>query len=43
MLPVAIVKVAQIAAGVVAGTVASGALDKVVENIKNVVEAKKES
>ena len=41
MLPVFIVKVAQIAAGVVVGSVASDALDKVVVGVKKVVEAKK--
>lgn len=43
MLPVAIVKVVQIAAGIVVGNVASDALDKVVDGVKKVVEAKKEA
>lgn len=43
MLPVVVVKVAQIAAGVVVGLVADKALDKhVVEPIKKVIETKKD-
>jgi hypothetical protein len=41
MLPVAIVKVVQIAAGLVVGNLASDALDKAVVGVKKVVEAKK--
>ena len=43
MLPVAIVKVVQIAAGIVVGNVASDTLDKVVDKVKEVIEAKKEA
>lgn len=44
MLGVALVKIAQIAVGVAVGNVASDAMDKyVVEPIKKIVEAKKES
>lgn len=42
MLPVFIVKVVQIAAGVVVGNAASDAVDKVVDGVKKVIEAKKE-
>lgn len=42
MLPVFVVKVAQIAVGYVAGVKASDALDKGVEVIKKIVEAKKQ-
>lgn len=41
MLPVVVVKVVQIAAGVFVGNVASDALDKGIEVVKKVVEAKK--
>lgn len=41
MLPVAIVKVVEIAAGYVVGVKASDALDKGIEVVKKVVEAKK--
>lgn len=41
MLPVAIVKVVQIAAGYVVGSLASDALNKATDSIKKVVEAKK--
>lgn len=41
MLPKAIVKVVQIAAGIVVGCAASEALDKAVEGIKKVVDKKK--
>ena len=41
MLPVFIVKVAQIAAGIVVGNVASDTLDKAIDSVKKVVEAKK--
>lgn len=43
MLPVAIVKVVQIAAGIVVGNVASDALDKAIDGVKKIVEAKKGS
>ena len=42
MLPVFVVKVAQIAAGYVVGTLASDALNKATDSIKKVVKAKKE-
>ena len=41
MLPIAIVKVVEIAAGVLVGVKASDAVDKGVEVIKKVVESKK--
>ena len=41
MLPVAVVKVVQIAAGYVVGTLASDALDKGIDVVKKVIEAKK--
>ena len=41
MLPVAIVKVVEIAAGVLVGVKTSDALDKGIEVVKKVVEAKK--
>ena len=41
MLPVGLVKVVQIAAGYVVGTLASDALNKGTKVIKKVVEAKK--
>ena len=41
MLPVAIVKVVQIAAGYVVGTLASDALNKGTEVVKKMYEAKK--
>lgn len=43
MLPVFVVKVVEIAAGYVVGTLASDALDKGVEVAKKIVKAKKES
>lgn len=42
MLPVAIVKIAQIAAGYVVGTLASDALNKATDGVKKVIKAKKE-
>jgi hypothetical protein len=42
MLPVFVVKVVEIAAGIVVGNAASNAVDKVVEVTKKVVKAKKE-
>lgn len=41
MLPLFVVKVVQIAAGVAVGNLASDAVDKVVEVAKKAVEAKK--
>lgn len=41
MLPLAIVKVVEIAAGVIVGVQASDALDKGIEVVKKVVKAKK--
>lgn len=41
MLPFAVVKVVEIAAGVLVGVKASDALDKGIEVVKKVVEAKK--
>jgi hypothetical protein len=41
MLPVVIVKVVQIAAGIVVGNLASDAVDKVVVEAKKIVEKKK--
>lgn len=41
MLPVVIVKIAQIAVGVAVGNVASDAFDKVLEETKKVIEKKK--
>lgn len=41
MLPLVVVKVAEIAAGVLVGVKASDALDKGIEVVKKVVEAKK--
>ena len=42
MLPIAIVKVVEIAAGYVVGSLAGDALNKGTKIIKNVVKAKKE-
>lgn len=41
MLPVVIVKIVQIAAGVAVGNLASDALDKGIEVAKKIVKAKK--
>lgn len=41
MLPVAIVKVVEIAAGYVVGTLAADALNKGTKVVKNIVESKK--
>lgn len=41
MLPVVLVKVVEIAVGVAIGNVASDTLDKAIDGVKKVVEAKK--
>ena len=41
MLPVVVVKVVEIAVGVAIGNLASDTLDKVIDGVKKVVEAKK--
>ncbi len=41
MLPVVVAKVVEIAVGVAVGNMASDAVDKAIEGIKKVVEAKK--
>lgn len=43
MLPVFAVKVVQIAAGYVVGNLASDALNKTIDGVKKVVEAKKKA